>query len=410
MRVLFAATEYIEKGKPTTGFPTYLYRVSMSLLQLGHKPMIIAGGGYDGYRVEDGIEIWTVRTDGCGKVFSGNVTLTSLLISFLINRKVHQVIKERSVDIVQFTSLAGIAAFYHGNTPAVMRLSSYAKTYFSSLLTYDARTLAFRAALERFAAQRCNAVFAPCAITAKDFGKDCGRKVQVIETPFVNDVRQMDYEYVDQYLRDKKYVVFFGSLYAEKGILVIAEILREFLRENKDYYFVFVGEIRNINGEDARRVLRNAAGEFSDRVFIWKALCHDKLYPIIEYSDFVVLPSLMDNFPNACIEAMYFSKIVIGTKGASFEQLIISGCNGFLCRIGDSRDLLEKMCIVTNLDEMERKYIEKNAHDTTKRLQPEYVVKKLVRFYEYVISGSKRHEAERKSNRKRISQCNCTSI
>lgn len=398
MRILFAATEYTEKGKPVTGFPAYIHRVSMSLLELGHKPMIVEYGKCEGYRVEDGVEIWTIKTDADFGIFSGNVTLTCLRISFLVNRKISQIIKERSVDMIQFTSLAGIAVFYYGKTPAVMRLSSYAKTYFSSCLTYDARTLYFRAALERLAARRCNAVFAPCGKTAEDFGRDCGRKVQVIESPFVNDVEIMDYLYVDQYLRDKKYVLFFGTMYAEKGILVIAEILREFLRENKDYYFVFAGEIRNINGEDARRVLRSAAGEFSDRVFIWKALCHDQLYPIVEYADFVVLPSLMDNLPNACIEAMYFSKIVIGTEGASFEQLIISGYNGFLCKIGDSRDLLDKMFIVLNLEENERRNIEKNAHDTTRRLCPEYAVKRLVRFYEYVISGSRRHASKRKGN------------
>lgn len=398
MNILFAATDYIEKGKPTTGFPTYLYRVSMSLLQLGHKPMIVGGGGYDGYRIEDGIEIWTVKTEVQRRVLSENVTLTSLQISFLINRKVHQIIKERSVDIVQFTSLAGLAVFYYGKTPAIMRLSSYAKTYFSSLLTYSARSLTYKAALERLAASRCDAVFAPCDITAKDFGMDCRRKVQVIETPFVNDVEVMDYQYVDQYLKGKKYVLFFGTLYAEKGILVIAEILKEFLKENKDYYFVFVGEIRKINGRDARQILKKAAGEFSERVIIWKALPHDKLYPIIEHSNFVVLPSLMDNLPNACIEAMYFSKIVIGTEGASFEQLIVSGDNGLLCRIGDSADLLDKMRIAVNLEDTKRQRMEKKAHETTRRLRPEYVVKKLLRYYEYVISGSRRHGWKRKGD------------
>ncbi len=64
----------------------------------------------------------------------------------------------------------------------------------------------------------------------------------------------------------------------------------------------------------------------------------------------------MDNFPNACIEAMYFSKVVIGTDGASFEQLITHGKNGLLCRIGDS---------------------------------PDVVVGRLVRLYEYVVQNSK---------------------
>lgn len=390
MKILFVATEYTEKDKPSTGFPTYLQRVSKSLIRLGHRPMIVGGGSKNDYWIEDGIEVWTVTTDGGGAFFRTNVTLTCLKLSFLINRKVQQIIKEQSVDIVQFTSLAGIAAFYHGKIPAVMRLSSYAKTYFSSFLTYDARTLYFRAALERFAARRCDAVFAPCSITAEDFGKDCKRKVQVIETPFVYDIKQMDPIYVERYLKDKKYVLFFGSMYAEKGILIIAEILKRFLEENKDYYFVFVGEIRKIAGKDARGIIREAAGKCSDRVYIWKALRHEQLYPIIKCSDFVVLPSLMDNFPNACIEAMYFSKIVVGTDGTSFEQLIKHGHNGFLCKARDSRDLLDKMYDILNLDEKEKRIMEKNAHATTERLSPEYVVKKLLRYYKYVISRSNR--------------------
>ena len=396
MNILFAATEYIEKGKPSTGFPTYLHRVSMALLQMGHKPVIVAGGKCDAYRIEEGIEIWTVKTETNNKVLSESIVLTSLRISYLVNRKICQIIRKKPIDIIQFTSLAGLALFYHGKVPAVLRLSSYAKTYFSSLQTYDAKVLSFKAALERAAARSCDAVFAPCSVTAKEFGKDCGRKVEVIETPFINDAEKMDYEYVSQYLSDKKYVLFFGTLYAEKGVLIIAEILAKFLKEHVDYYFVFIGDARKINGKDARRIIKDAAGRYADRTITWNALGHDKLYPIIKNSDFVVLPSLMDNLPNACIEAMYFSKIVIGTDGASFEQLIISGYNGYLCKIGDSDDLLEKMNIAVRLEEKEKCYIEKNAANTVRRLSPECVVNRLLRFYGYVINRSRRHGWKKK--------------
>lgn len=390
MRILFAATKYIKKGEPTTGFPNYLHRVSLSLIQMGHAPIIVAAGSKDGYRLEEGIEIWTVKTEiKFSKIFKGE-NFAHLQISYLINRKIKEIMEREPVDIVQFTSIGGLALFYCGKTPAVMRLSSYAKTYFSSMQTYDSSTLRGKAALERLSARRCEVVFAPCKITAEAFGKDCKRNVKVIETPFVNDVEEIDYQFVNYNLEGKKYVLFFGTLYPEKGILVITEILRKFLQRNKDYYFVFVGEVRKIQGKDVRIIIKRSAGEFSDRIIISKPLQHNMLYPVIERADFVVLPSLMDNFPNACIEAMYFSKIVIGTDGASFEQIIKDGYNGFLCKIGDSEDLLNKMQQTVRLESRRRRFMEKNAHESTVRLQPQYTVKKLLSLYEYVIQKSKR--------------------
>jgi glycosyltransferase involved in cell wall biosynthesis len=113
------------------------------------------------------------------------------------------------------------------------------------------------------------------------------------------------------------------------------------------------------------------------------------LYPIIQNADFVVLPSLMDNFPNACIEAMYFGKVVIGTDGASFEQLIDNGVNGFLCKINDPQDLLCKMNGAASLNANEKRKMCEKAHERITLLRPEIVVKKLLRFYQYVIESSK---------------------
>lgn len=386
MKILFAANEYVERGKPATGFPNYLYRVSKALVKSGHRPVIICAGRRNSHRVEEGIEVWTVATEYRDyKNQCMNKIFNALALGGKVNKKIKEYLEKESVDIIQFTSLGGLALFYHGTVPAVMRLSSYAKTYFSSFQTLQPQTVRAMSLLERMSAKRCRAVFAPCKNTAEAFGRDCHRKVSVIETPFENDVNTYDDYYVKTFLEDKPYVLFFGTLYAEKGLLVIAEILNVFLKTNKDYYFVFVGEPTVINGENVRRFLEDAAGNCKERLILWKALPHEQLYPIIKASNFVILPSLMDNFPNACIEAMYFSKIVIGTNGASFEQLIVSGKNGFLCEIGNSADLLEKMRLVVSLEESQREKIEKNAKKRIERLRPELAVKRLIDFYQYVI-------------------------
>lgn len=391
MNILFVSTDYPKRGQPTTGFPNYLYRVSLSLLQLGHKPVILAAGDWDDHRVERGIQIWTVGIRiyrNCTQPVP-NYVLSALQIGYALNRKIKEMLKRMDIDIIQFTSLYGIALLYHGNVPAVLRLSSYAKTAFAMHQTYSPELVKTIAFMEKLSSKRCSAIFSPCKNNAVAFGKDSKRSVKVIETPFVNDVESYDTRYFDSFLKEKKYALFFGTLYAEKGILVIAEILEQFLEDNPDCYFVFIGDAASINGESSVQMLQRKAGKNADRIIISNALEHKQLYPVIQNADFVVLPSLMENLSNACIEAMYFERVVIGTDGASFEQLITHGVNGLLCQIGSSKDLLEKMQTAVSMDRDKKARMGELAKRRTDKLKPKIAVEKLVRFYTYVIENSK---------------------
>lgn len=392
MNVLFVTTDYPKRGQPTTGFPNYLYRVSLSLIALGHKPIILAVGDRDSHRIDQGIEIQTVMVPlsfGTGAQ-AADYIFDALRMGYILNKSIRKMSKEMQIDVIQFTSLYGIALFYYGKTPSVLRLSSYAKIAFPTFQTCSRAKVKTMSLFERMSAGRCNAVFAPCKNTADAFAKDSHRKVKVIETPFVNDVQSYDTQILDRYLKGKKYVLFFGALYLEKGILVIADILEQFLMNNPDYHFVFIGKEDKINGEGAFRILKKNAGKCVERVILFDAMAHKQLYPVINRADFVVLPSYMENLSNACIEAMYFERVVIGTNGASFEQLITHGKNGLLCRIGDSSDLLDKMQMAVSMTPEERAYMGKLAKKRIDRLKPEYAVQKLVQFYEYVIEKSKR--------------------
>lgn len=391
MNILFVSHVFPDKHEPLTGFPVYLYRVSLALIEMGHKPIILAGGHRSDSWVHRGIEIIRVKTNSydIGND-SLNLIITSYIKSFQLNKEIKKLETKMKIDIIQFTSLEGTALLHYGKIPAVMRLSSYAKTYYSSTnyATFTRNYVNVMAWLEKHASRHCSAVFAPSKINADAFGKDTKRNVYVIETPFVDDVDAYDDIYVETNLKDKKYALFFGVLFAEKGIQVIGECLQEFLQKNRDYYFVFVGRATVVNGENAAKMLRRCAGAYVDRVIILPALSHEQLYPIIQKADFVVLPSLMENLSNACIEAMYFGKVVIGTDGASFDQLIQHKINGLLCKIGDPDDLLEKMQMVVALSDDDKRKIGKCAKARIDKLRPEYVVKKLLRLYEYVIKNS----------------------
>ena len=126
-------------------------------------------------------------------------------------------------------------------------------------------------------------------------------------------------------------------------------------------------------------------GKHKDRLIYYKEQHHEKLMPVIQKADFILMPSRVENFPNACVEAMSLKKIVIAPRGISFEQLIEDGVSGFLCENANSIDLLRVIEKVVNLPPQKKKEIELSAGETIKRLHPDITIKKLIDYYESIL-------------------------
>ena len=339
MVILFVTPYLREKGEAPKGggFEAYLFRVTGALREFGHTPIILSLGRRDTHYFEDGIEVFFIRYSHAhiGKNKNINLLYDRFCQSRAINRKVKELLQERNIDIIQFPSLFGLSFCYYGNVPAVLRLSSYAKLYYKGY-SFSKTELYIWSLCERLGAWRCNAVFGPSRNIADAFAKDIHRAVSVIESPFWNDCKNYDDCIYRERLSEKKYLLFIGRLHIEKGVLTIAEVIQCFLKANPEYQFVLCGEDGMIDGRSSVQILMEAAGECRERITYIQTLPHEMLYPIIEHADFVIFPSLADNFSNACIEAMYFQRVVIGTDGTSYEQLIDDEKSGLLCMPGDA--------------------------------------------------------------------------
>jgi glycosyltransferase involved in cell wall biosynthesis len=136
------------------------------------------------------------------------------------------------------------------------------------------------------------------------------------------------------------------------------------------------------------------AGEHRDRVMHFDKMPHAMLYPFIEHAEAVVLPSRIDNFPNACLEAMALGKVVVGTRGASFEQLIEDGVSGFLCEIDDRKSLLAAIERALGLED--KAEMGRRAKARMHILRPELAGSRLEEVYEEV--RRKRGKAEASSS------------
>lgn len=382
MHIVYATTSFIDNLGPTTGLPKYLLRVSMALIELGHEVTIVTCSNRSVVYDFMGIHIRRVRRPNI--VTYGNQEKDTeaffMRDASIVHEELLYMSKYEKIDIIQYTSLSAIAYFHDFDIPTVLRLSSY-----SCMVPIRGKELQqnTKAKLERESAKRCNAVFAPSEVVAKKFGNDTGIDVKVIETPFLLERNIEDSRVYDLLFNNKKYILFYGTLIEYKGLGVIADAIYDILKSDSNLY---IGIIGSGDGKLVGEIKENAK-EYEKRVIYHDALGFSQLLPIIKNAQAIMLPSLTENFSNACVESMALEKIVIGTRGASFDQLIEDGVNGFLCDIGDADSLVNAVMRLLSLTGDEKNSMQKLAKKRTDLLAPEIVVRQLLDFYGEVIEN-----------------------
>ena len=248
-----------------------------------------------------------------------------------------------------------------------------------------------KAEFERAAVCNSNATFGPSEVVAREMSADTGIHVDVIESPFVMDDEEEDYSLFDECFAEKKYILFYGTLIKYKGLYVIADAVHSMLDKYQDLHIGIIGD----GDTGLIDSIKHNAGKHADRIIYHPAVGFSQLKPVICHAESIMLPSLMENLSNACIECMALGQIVIGTRGASFDQLIDDGQSGFLCEIGDSVSLLQAVDREMALTTEQKKVICHNAQKRAERLSPDIVVNQLIEYYKKVINDFKTREEKK---------------
>ena len=158
-----------------------------------------------------------------------------------------------------------------------------------------------------------------------------------------------------------------------------------------DLYIVYAGydcglALKNGNIQSVSEILKKQNKKYRGRVIYLKHLSHETLFPVIKHSLACVLPSRVDNLPNSCIEAMALGSIVIGTYGASFEQLIKNKENGLLIKRDSAVSLMKAVDYLMHLSQEERQAMREKAVLTLGRLSPENIYTETLNFYKNMIA------------------------
>lgn len=127
-------------------------------------------------------------------------------------------------------------------------------------------------------------------------------------------------------------VLFLGKLEVRKGVIELARAVPLVAREIPEVRFVFVGRSLPMpgSGRPVREIMRELYGAAGGRVEHIDAVPYADVPKLFEKAAVAVFPSVWENFPNVCLEAMAAARGVVASSAGGMSEMIEQGRTGLL--------------------------------------------------------------------------------
>jgi glycosyltransferase involved in cell wall biosynthesis len=397
MHIVFLTPEYPTPQKPEGGLGNYIRKVSLELIRRGHKVTVFVLARKQYSSDDQGIRLCFVKRAKFRWRFHQIKTIHPWLILFEqwlnakhMRRMVLSINKTEKIDILQTSNYKtpGLFLTHVQYFPVVCRCSSYQPLCRSANGARRGFSQTVSEWWETKQVMEADAAFSPSEYIADTYDRFEAIRPSVIRTPVDFAHLKQDIGLYSQNLADKKYLLYFGALNGIKGVDILIHAASEILSKTKDLSFVLIGRNEKLpNGDSAVDQIKNMPGDYyyHKRVFYFPSLTKSQLYPIIQNAQGVVFPSRVDNYPNACLEALSLGVPVVGTYDSSLDEMIEEGKTGFLAKNDDATSLQESIYLLLALTPQQRIEMIQNIHSRIDAIQKEDRTGKLVQFYEEVI-------------------------
>ncbi|MBU0977081.1 MAG: glycosyltransferase family 4 protein [Nanoarchaeota archaeon] len=171
--------------------------------------------------------------------------------------------------------------------------------------------------------------------------------------------------------KEEKKVLFLGRVAPIKDL----ETLIQAINLLKDVKLEIAGPAEKDYLKKLKSLNPNSNIKFSPPVYETK----EKIKKI-DSAKIFVLPSIRESMPQSLIEAMAREKIVIASDNLGAKELISDGKNGFLFKIGDEKQLAEKISLALKQD---FKDVRKQARKSVEQFSWDKIIQKI----EKLIAG-----------------------
>ena len=391
LRIGILTTEYpTESAAYDGGLAQYLGRLVPALRSRGHDVEVFVSSDRDESFAADGVVVNRVRAHSraverahrlaCRMVrgpmeTTFNETAYCLAVAASLRRAFLKRHREKRFDLVQSANISAAPLFLsrrRSPVPVVVRISGDPGLWmreYGLRRTLDGRLADW---LSWRGCRGASAVYCPSEFLAKAVRGRRGLPAEVVPPTFQIETSDRDFSVVEKAAVGRDFLLFHGTLGRLKGIGVIVEALETVLAGNPDLHMILIGRDAPMGegrGSGAERI-QGRLGRFGGRVVRLDRLSHAQLYPFLARARGSVLPSLVDNLPNAALEAMAFGRVVIGTHGTGMEELIENGRSGLLVEPGNSEQLASAMDRLWRMPEEERRRMGEAALRSMDRFSP----------------------------------------
>lgn len=147
-------------------------------------------------------------------------------------------------------------------------------------------------------------------------------------------------------VKRRQIVLFPARAVREKGVYEFYEAARLLNKSDPSkYLFLHLGFIdSSAKNSSFKEIQINSYAEECGVHFL--GFKHDILHYMLA-SDIITLPSYREGAPRSLIEAIALGRTVVTTDTPGCREVVLDGCSGFLCRVGDIASLAEKLSLAT---------------------------------------------------------------
>ena len=349
MRIAILSYEY----PPDTGFGgigTYSYYQARALVKLGHDVHVFAGSTVDGvhHSEHDGVRVTRIKGEGWLDRMLGDARrmrawwfqnrLTTAAYAHRILAKEHArnpfdflEAPECGADSMVTSALLQVPTAIKFHSPARLIMNIY------DVPKLDRELTAF---VEQLGINQADVLTSCSRFLADEVAIKMRERTPIHVVPNGIDVAMFDRDDgIDVHTRfglpkDKKLIFFANRMEERKGIHLVQEMVKETLAKHEDIAFVFAG--RDLFGYMEKRILPWVRDQqLQSRFFYLGQLDLPSVRACLKASSIFLIPSLWENCPYSCLEAMTAGRAIVSSDCGGMPELIEDRRTGLLARNGD---------------------------------------------------------------------------
>lgn len=392
MRICLISEEYPTASSGWGGIGTYTHTLAQGLAASGNSVFVISRSEEKEEEYQDGsVLVCRIRAVNFPVPFL-HPYLNIFGYSLAVKKKLEKVIREKEIDIVEAPEYAAEAFFFSRSKrsiPLVVRLHTphiVTEEIIGSKPNYYSRIVRW---MEKETVTHADVITSP----SRSLAELCRVKMGCTLSPVVipNPIDASQFLRVEYQSRLSNQVLLsVGKFQDLKNVKLLIEVLPEVLKKFPQTRLRLIGgdTLTAPQGGSYRGMLERLARELGveGNIEFLAMRPRNKLLEHYQQARLAIIPSLFENFPYTCLEAMSCGCPVIASRVGGLPEMIEEGVSGFFFQPDGREELAEKIVTLLTDPVLAEKMGGEAALRTRRYYSQEIVIPQILNIYRGLVN------------------------